>query len=90
MGEAGESLFNKPIFTNANWVALVGGATNNEGITFINLNEAIAWVERRGMSIFVDPYTERATAGAINFLPSMRYNAVTVNAAGMTSLDLLS
>ena len=90
MGESGEVLFNKPVFTNANWVALVGGATNNEGITFINPNEALAWVERRGMSIFVDPYTERASAGAINFLPSMRFAGVIVNGAAEHSIDLLS
>jgi len=90
MGEAGESFLNHPVYTNANWVALVGGATGNAGITWANFDEGIFWVERKKLSIFVDPYSTRLSAGTINFLPSARYGAATVNAAAFAGIELLS
>jgi len=90
MGEAGEVLMNHPVYTNSNWVAMKSGATNNEGITFCNFDEAIFWVERRNLSIFVDPYSTKLSAGTVNFLPSARYAGATVNAAAMNSLDWLT
>jgi HK97 family phage major capsid protein len=90
MGEAGEALMNKPVYTNGNWVALVGGATNNIGVTFANFDEAFFWVERKKLSIFVDPYSTRLSAGTVNFLPSARYAGATVNAAAVNGIELLS
>ena len=90
MGELGESFLNKLVFTNDNWVALVGGATNDAGITFANFDEMIVWVERRKFSIFVDPYSTKLSAGTVNFLPSARYAGVTVNAAAHAGIELLT
>lgn len=90
MGELGEFFLNKPVFTNDNWVALVGGATNDAGVSFANFDECIYWVERRKMSIFVDPYSTKLSAGTVNFLPSARYAGVTVNAAAASGIELLS
>jgi HK97 family phage major capsid protein len=90
MGELGETFLNHFVFTNANWVALVGGATNDIGVTFANFDEGIYWVERRGLSIFVDPYSTKLSAGTVNFLPSARYGGVTVNAAAFSGIELLT
>ncbi len=90
MGELGERFLNKLVFTNANWVALIGGATNDAGVTFADLDEMIVWVERRKFSIFVDPYSTKLSAGTVNFLPSARYAGVTVNAAAHAGIELLS
>ena len=90
MGEIGERFLNKPVFTNSNWEALVGGATNDAGITFGDFTEGIYWVERRSLGIFVDPYSTRLTAGTINYLPSARYGGVTVNSAAFNGIELLS
>ena len=87
MGEVGEMLMNKPVFTNSNWEAVVGGTDGTPGVTHVNLHEAMFWVERRKMSIFVDPYSTKLSAGTVNFLPSARYGGVIVNAAGLYNID---
>jgi len=87
MGEVGEMLMNKPVYTNANWEAVVGGTDGVPGVTHVNLQEAMFWVERRRMSIFVDPYSTKLSAGTVNFLPSARYGGVIVNAAGIYNID---
>ena len=87
MGELGETLMGRKIYTNSNWDAVVGGVDDAIGLTHIDINEAVAWVERRGISIFVDPYSERAATGTINFLPSARFNGVVVNSAAIYSIE---
>ena len=87
MGEAGEMLMNHRVFTNANWDPITTAADDVKIIDFVNLDECIYWVERRGLSIFVDPYSARASAGVINYLPSARFAGVTVNAAALSGID---
>ena len=88
MGDVpGERLMTKPVFTNPNWDSITTALDDIKVIDFVNLNECIAWVERRGISIFVDPYSTRASAGTIHFLSSARFAGVTVNAAACEGLD---
>ena len=87
MGEAGENLMNHPVFTNANWNPITTAGDDEKIIDFVNLDETLAWVERRGISIFVDPYSAKASAGVVNYMPSARFNGVIVNAAGLSGID---
>lgn len=88
VGGAGdiESFMGKPLLTeSANWRA--NAAADDEGIIdFINLSEAIAWVDRRGVSIFVDPYGDSLN-GRIRYFPSARFNGKVVNSAAISRLD---
>ena len=86
----GEKFLNKPVLTNSNWAALVGGTDNQAAVTFANFNEMIFWVERRDLSIFVDPYSTKLSAGTVNFLPSARYAGATVNAAAHAGIECKS
>lgn len=87
MGELGETLMNKRVFTNANWDAVGVATDDTKIIDFVNLDQCIAWVERRGLSIFVDPYSARASAGVINYLPSARFAGVTVDSSALSGID---
>jgi HK97 family phage major capsid protein len=87
MGELGETFLNKRVFTNANWDPVTTAADDVKIIDFVNLDECLWWVERRGISIFVDPYTERASAGTIQFLISARFNGAIVNSAALSGVD---
>ena len=87
MGEMGETLMNHRVFTNANWDPITTAANDVKIIDFVELDECLTWVERRGMSIFVDPYSQRLSAGTINFLISARFNGVVTNAAALSGID---
>jgi len=87
MGELGETLFGKYVFTNANWDPITTAADDVKIIDFVNLDECLTWVERRGLTIFVDPYSLRLSAGTINFLISARFNGVVTNAAALSGID---
>jgi HK97 family phage major capsid protein len=87
MGELGETFLNKRVFTNANWDPVTTAADDVKIIDFVNLDECLWWVERRGISIFVDPYTERASGGTIQFLISARFNGAITNSAALSGVD---
>ena len=88
MGEAGEFFMNKPVWTNANWTSIQTTTQDDlKVIDFVNLSECVAWVDRRKLSIFVDPYSTRLSAGTINYLPSARFNGVIVNSAALAGVD---
>lgn len=86
MGEAGEAFMNKPVFTNGNWADLTA-ADDVKIVDFVNLDECISWVERRALSIFVDPYSTRLSAGTVNYLISARFNGVVTNTAALNGMD---
>lgn len=87
MGEAGENLMGKPVWTNANWPTLAAAANDKIIIQLVNLSECIGWADRRGLSIFVDPYSTRVSAGTINYLPSARFGGVVLNSAACSGID---
>jgi len=87
MGEAGEHLMGKPVFTNANWHSIAVAADDIKIIDLVNLDECITWVERKGISIFVDPYSARVSTGVINYLFSARFNGTTTNTAALSGID---
>jgi hypothetical protein len=66
------------VFTDANWPTLAVATAGIEFLTFANLGEACALVERRGMKILVDPYTQ-AGSGYTVYYPSVRYCIQAVN-----------
>ncbi len=87
MGEQGEFFLNKPVIANANWHAITAADAADKVVDFINMDEAIFWAERKKLSIFVDPYSTRLTAGVINFLPMARYGGVVKNTDAMAGID---
>ena len=87
MGELGETLFGKKLFSNATWDPITTAADDVKIIDFVNLDECLTWVERRGLTIFVDPYSQRLSAGTINFLIGARFNGVVTNAAALSGID---
>ena len=87
MGEQGEFFLNKPVIANENWHSIVAADAADKVVDFVNMDEAIYWAERKKLSIFVDPYTSRLTAGVINFLPMARYGGVVKNTDAMSGID---
>jgi HK97 family phage major capsid protein len=68
-GKSHSELFGFPTYLNSNWEAVGAGATT---LTMSMVNpDALAYVERRGMSIKVDPYGD-ALNGRVRFFPSYR------------------
>lgn len=63
------SLFGFPAHTNSNWEAVGGGDTTLTA-TLVN-GGGMSWVERRGLSIKVDPYGD-ALNGRVRYFPSFR------------------
>lgn len=77
-GGAYETFMGHRVFTDANWPTLAVAVAGIEFLTFANLGEACALVERRGMKILVDPYTQ-AGSGYTVYYPSVRYCIQAVN-----------
>ena len=67
-----ETFMGKKFFTDANWKTLAVAVATDEFLGFANLSEALSLVERRGVKILVDPYTDSKT-GVTNYIPSVRY-----------------
>ena len=76
-----ETFLGKPVFTDANLTA-IGWATAADALeyaNFCNMGEAFALVERRGLRIFVDPYTQ-ALNEIVRYYFSGRWTMVKTNA----------
>jgi len=89
MGDTpGERFLGKPVFTNANWTSIQTTTQDDlKVIDFVDLGETVAWADRRGLSIFVDPYTVRASAGQVQFLPSARFAGVVLRTTALSGID---
>ena len=89
MGDTpGERFLGKPVFTNANWTSIQTTTQDDlKVIDFVDLSETVAWADRRGLSIFVDPYTVRASAGQVQFLPSARFAGVVLRTTALSGID---
>lgn len=69
-----------PCHLNSNWEAIGAGDTT---LTMSLINpEGVGWVERAGISIFVDPYGDRAN-GRVRFFPRVRFACINTQAAGI-------
>ncbi|KKM68522.1 hypothetical protein LCGC14_1459980, partial [marine sediment metagenome] len=65
---------------NSNWETVGGGATT---VTMSLVNpQAVGWVERQGIKIFVDPYGDSAN-GRVRFFPRVRFACVNTQALGV-------
>lgn len=84
-----ETFMGKPLYTNANWLTLAATASAACYITFANLVSGLAWVERRGLSIRVDPYTSAGT-GETRYFPSARFACAVVQATAVANMDCLT
>jgi HK97 family phage major capsid protein len=73
------SFMGKPVHLNSNWEVTTAGA----GDLIISLVDpyALAYVERRGLSIKVDPYGD-ALAGVIRYFPSYRAKCEVIQVLG--------
>ena len=68
-GKSHASLFGFPCYLNSNWDVVASGAGALQ-MSMVN-PDALAYVERRGLSIKVDPYGD-ALAGRVRYFPSYR------------------
>lgn len=84
-----ETFMGKRFFTDANWKTLAVAVADDEFMGFANLSEACALVERRGVKILVDPYTDSKT-GVTNYLPSVRYAISVQNTDAISNLTDLA
>ncbi len=84
-----ETFQGKRTFANANWTSALTSVNTDIVLSFVNLSESVAWVDRKGMSIFVDPYGD-AENGRVRFFPSARFGAAVVNSDGIAGLSGLS
>lgn len=76
------TLFGYPTHLDSNWEAVGAGDTT---LTMSLVNPAaISWVERRGLSIKVDPYGD-ALAGRVRYFPSFRAACATTQVKGNVS-----
>lgn len=81
-GLAYPTFFGYPFHMNSNWEAIGAGDTT---LTMSLANPAaISWVERRGLSIKVDPYGD-ALNGRIRYFPSFRAACATTQVKGNVS-----
>jgi len=76
----------KPIFANSNWPTLAAAGDDALFMSFINLSEAIAWVDRKGLQILVDPYGD-ASNGRVRYFPSARFAAAVVQSTALVGTD---
>ena len=84
-----ETFMGKRYFTDANWPTLAVAVATVEFMGFANLSEACSLVERRGIQILVDPYTDAGT-GVTNFYPSVRYVISAQNTDAISNLTDLA
>jgi len=84
-----ETFMGKRFFTDANWKTLAVAVATDEFLGFANLNEACCLVERRGIKILVDPYTDAGT-GVTNYYPSVRYVISAENTDAISNLTDLA
>ena len=68
------------VHLNSNWPALAVTGDTDVFATMLS-PEAFCWVERRSLSIFVDPYGDRAN-GRIRYFPSTRFCGAELHALG--------
>lgn len=68
------------VHLNSNWPALAVTGDTDVFATMLS-PEAFCWVERRALSIFVDPYGDRAN-GRIRYFPSTRFCGAELHALG--------
>ena len=68
-GKVKDPFFGFPVHLNSNWEA-VGAGANTLTMSMVNPH-ALAYVERRGLSIKVDPYGD-ALNGRVRYFPSYR------------------
>jgi len=84
----GEFFMQHRVFSNANWTSIATTTQDDlKVIDFADLGESVAWADRRGISIFVDPYTVRASAGQVQFLPSARFAGVVLRTTALSGID---
>jgi len=84
----GEFFMQHRLFSNANWTSIYTTTQDDlKVIDFVDLGETVAWADRRGLSIFVDPYTVRASAGQVQFLPSARFAGVVLRTTALSGID---
>ena len=76
------SLFGFPCHTDSNWET-VGGGDEHLIMTMVN-PAAVSWVERKGLSIKVDPYGD-ALNGRVRYFPSFRAACATTQIKGVVS-----
>ena len=81
-----ETWMGKRVFADLNWPTLAAAGANVEYLSFVNMTEALALVERRGLKMLVDPYTLAGT-GEIKYYPSVRYAIALVNADAISNLS---
>ena len=81
-GLAYPSLFGYPFHLNSNWEAIGAGDTTLT-MTLVN-PAAMAWVERRGLVIKVDPYGDSLN-GRVRYFPSFRAQCATTQVLGNVS-----
>ena len=84
-----ETFMGKKFFTDANWPTLAVAVATDEFMGLANLNEACSLVERRGVQILVDPYTDAGT-GVTNYYPSIRYAINAQNTDAISNLTDLA
>jgi len=84
-----ETFMGKKFFTDANWKTLAVAVATDEFLGFANLNEALSLVERRGVKILVDPFTDAGT-GVTNYYPSVRYAITAQNPDAISNLTDLA
>lgn len=86
-GTGGETFLGHRVYGDA--VNFPGLAAANDGVefaSFINMGEAIAFVERRGLKIQIDPYSDMLH-GIVRYYFSARFVAVVVNSDALTNLQ---
>jgi len=81
-GLAYPTLFGYPFHLNSNWEAIGAGDTTLT-MTLVN-PAAMSWVERRGLSIKVDPYGDSLN-GRVRYYPSFRAACATTQVLGNVS-----
>jgi len=80
----GSHWMDMPLFTNTNWPSILTAANNDEIITLVN-PDAVAFVERHGVEIYVDPYGAAAT-GSTRFFPTARWCMAVVHPLGVVHM----
>jgi len=74
-----------PVFLNSNWITLPSAVDLGLGMSMIN-PDAVAIVERRGLTIKVDPYSA-AGVGTVNYYPSVRFAPVVTQIVGHVAYE---
>ena len=82
-----ETFQGKRVFANDNWPTLAAAGDDALFMSFLNLSEAIAWVDHSsGLKIFVDPYGDSAN-GRVRYFPRARFAAAVTNSDAMVGMD---